>query len=161
METYFLQDILTFRVVCARINRPSIPPAHLHWPDCCSTIRTTIGRIRPPSTSRLYASHHTILAITISCKGQTETHNGRRGVTKRLAEPRSHRLFHTHIYIHIGMHTYTHTCTYPYIPMYICICIYTCMYVCYSCIYIYMSIAETQPAHPIGTQLGCQPLYPL
>ena len=65
-----LQDILSFRVVCARINRPFIPSAHLNWPDCCSTTCTTIGHIRPPSTSLLYALHHTILVITISCKGQ-------------------------------------------------------------------------------------------
>jgi len=43
-----LQDILLLRVVCARINRPIIPPAHLHCPHCCNAIAQLLGNIRPP-----------------------------------------------------------------------------------------------------------------
>ena len=70
--TWPLQDILVLRVVCARINCPFILPARLHCPHCCNTIARLLGNIRPPpSNSFLYATHHTILVITISCKGHS------------------------------------------------------------------------------------------
>jgi len=66
-----LQVILLLRVLCARINRPSIPPANLHCAHCCNTIARLLGNIPPPpSTSLVCAIHHTILAITISCEAK-------------------------------------------------------------------------------------------
>jgi len=71
LEHWPLQDIVVFLVVCTRINRPFVLPARLHCPHCCNTIARLLGHIRPspPSTSLLYGIHHTILVITISCKG--------------------------------------------------------------------------------------------
>jgi len=43
-----LQDVLLLLVVCARINRPFILPAHLHCPHCRNTIARLLGNIRPP-----------------------------------------------------------------------------------------------------------------
>jgi len=59
------------RIVCARIHRPFIlrPPCIAH--TVAIRIARLLGNIRPPSTSLLYAIHHTILVITISCTGQT------------------------------------------------------------------------------------------
>jgi len=49
VDMIFLQDILLLRVVCARINRLFIPPAHPHCPQhCCNTIAQLLGDIRPP-----------------------------------------------------------------------------------------------------------------
>jgi len=48
-----LQDILLLRVVCARINRPFIPRAHLYCPQCCQYCCTTIGRYKTPLRSPL------------------------------------------------------------------------------------------------------------
>jgi len=43
-------------------------PQSLHY---CNTIARLLSNIRPPPpTYRVYAIHHTILAMTISCKGQ-------------------------------------------------------------------------------------------
>jgi len=62
--------ILLFGVVRARIKPPFISLAPLHCPHCCNTIaRLLLGIRPPPSTSIVYAIHHTILVITISCKG--------------------------------------------------------------------------------------------
>jgi len=75
-----LQDIVSLRVVCARINRPFISTAYLHCPHSCNTIARLLQNIRPPlppSTSLVYAIQHTILAIRISCKGQA-LHSARR-----------------------------------------------------------------------------------
>jgi len=43
-----LQEVLLLAVVCARINRPFIPPAHLHCTHCCDTIARLLGKKRPP-----------------------------------------------------------------------------------------------------------------
>ena len=64
-NTFFL-----LRVVRARINRPFFRTAHLHCPHWCNTIARRLGKIRPPTTCLVYAIHHTILAMTISCTGQ-------------------------------------------------------------------------------------------
>jgi len=46
-------------------------PAHLHCPHDCNTIAKRLRRTRPPALTRLlYAIHHTILVMAISCKGQ-------------------------------------------------------------------------------------------
>jgi len=66
-----LQDIILRLVVCARINRSFIIPARLHCPHCFKYYCTTIGQhTTPPPTLLVYDMHHTILVITISCKGQ-------------------------------------------------------------------------------------------
>ena len=62
-----LQDIVLLLVVCARVNHHYILPARLHCSHFCNTNDS-------PSTSLWYAIHHTILVITISCKGQPLTH---------------------------------------------------------------------------------------
>ena len=48
LEIFLYKTIFYFRVVCARINRPFIPQAHLHCPHCCNTIARLLGNIRPP-----------------------------------------------------------------------------------------------------------------
>jgi len=68
-----LQDISLLWVVSARVNRPFIPHAHLYCLHCCNTTARLLGIIRTPtplSTSLVYAIHHTILVIAISCEGQ-------------------------------------------------------------------------------------------
>ena len=67
-----LQDIRLLLVVCARINRPFICSARLHCPHCCNAIARLLDNKQPPSTSLLYATHRTILVITISCKGEVQ-----------------------------------------------------------------------------------------
>jgi len=66
-----LQDIIVLLVVCARSNRPFTPPARLHCPHCFNINARLLGNIPPPPpTPVVYDIHHTILVITISCKGQ-------------------------------------------------------------------------------------------
>ena len=65
-----LQDIVLLLIVCARVSsfHSSSAPAS---PTLLQYYCTAIGQnTTPPSTSLWYAIHHTILAITISCKGQ-------------------------------------------------------------------------------------------
>jgi len=66
--------LLLLRGFCARINHPFILRYHLHCPPWCNTIARLLASIRPPPTYRAYALHHTILVITISCKGQGGRH---------------------------------------------------------------------------------------
>jgi len=69
-----LYKILFYVVICARINRPFILAARLHCPHCCNTIARLLRNIRRlPTTSSLYATHHTIVAMAISCIGQLST----------------------------------------------------------------------------------------
>jgi len=67
-----LQDIRLLRGCCARINHPftppSRPPALPHPGAILCTIIGPYTTLLP--TSRLYTIHHTILVITISCRGQ-------------------------------------------------------------------------------------------
>jgi len=82
-----LQDICSLQSFCARANNPFLAPPHLHCPPWCNRIMnyTTIGQYTiPPPISRLYAIHHTIMEITILCKGQLvgfggPTHTARSG----------------------------------------------------------------------------------
>ena len=49
----------------------SSTPAHLHCPTLVQYYCTIIGQYTtPPPNSRLYAIHHAILVIKITCKGQ-------------------------------------------------------------------------------------------
>jgi len=66
-----LQDILSLRGFCARINPPCIAPPSLALLtplqyDCTDIAQNTTL----PPTPLLYDIHYTILAIAISCKGQ-------------------------------------------------------------------------------------------
>jgi len=66
-----LQDNRLFRGCRECSNHPFIPPRPPALPTLVQYYCTTIGQYTtPPPTSRLYAIHHTILVITISCKGQ-------------------------------------------------------------------------------------------
>ena len=75
--------ILAFTRYCftsrlLRMNQSSVhcplPPA---LPARLQYFHTSIAQYTtPPTTSRLYAIHHTILVITISCKGQIVLHQG-------------------------------------------------------------------------------------
>ena len=66
-----LQDILSLRGLCARINHLFIAPARLHCPHACNTCALILRNLRPPPpTPLLTAIHHTILQIAVSCKGQ-------------------------------------------------------------------------------------------
>jgi len=65
------QDILFLRCGCTRINHLFIPPRPLAVPALVQYYCTTIGQYTTPSPdSRLYAMHHIILVITISCKAK-------------------------------------------------------------------------------------------
>ena len=64
-----IQDIRSLVFVCARINHPFINSAHSRYPHYCITIARLLRHIHPPSTLPLYATHHRILVMTISCKG--------------------------------------------------------------------------------------------
>jgi len=66
-----LQDIVLLRGFCARINHPFIATFHLHCPHYCNTIAPLLRNIRRPPDPLVYAIHHTILVMAISCKGQT------------------------------------------------------------------------------------------
>jgi len=66
-----LQDIFFLRGCYAQINHLFIPTAHLHCPPWCNTIAQLLDCLRLPiRTPVSYAMHHTILVMTISCKGQ-------------------------------------------------------------------------------------------
>jgi len=61
---YFKSFVL--KPIVLSFFRPTCIAAH-----CSIPFERLLGYIRPPPTSFLYAIHHNILAITISCKGQT------------------------------------------------------------------------------------------
>jgi len=49
----------------------SLPPSHLQSLPYCNTIARPLRNIRPtPATLLLYAIHHTLLVMAISCEGQ-------------------------------------------------------------------------------------------
>jgi len=66
-----LQGIFLLRGFCARITHPFIaPPTCIAHPGAILLHHYWAQYTTPPPTSRVYAIHHTILLITISCKGQ-------------------------------------------------------------------------------------------
>jgi len=70
--TWPLQEIRSRRGCCARINHHFIPPRPPALPTLLQYYCTFIGQYKTPlPTSCLYAIHHTVLVITISCEGQT------------------------------------------------------------------------------------------
>jgi len=74
LTTWPLQDILSLRGCCAQINNPVTPPRRPALPTLVQYYCTIIGQCTTPlPTSRLYAIHHTILVIPISCEGQLTT----------------------------------------------------------------------------------------
>jgi len=80
---WHLQDIILLLVVCTRINRPCILAARLHCLHCCNTIARLWAIYDRPLNVLLYAIHHTILVITISCKGQAAVHDS---ITRRSSK---------------------------------------------------------------------------
>jgi len=81
-----LQDIRLLRGCCARINHPLIPSTPPALTTMVQYYCAIIGQdtILLP-TSRLYALQHTILVITISCKGQPATQRGVSCLSSRFA----------------------------------------------------------------------------
>jgi len=74
-----LQDIRLLRGCCARINHPFTPPRPPALPTLVQYSCTIIGQYTTPlPTSRLYAIHHAILVIAISCEGQPLPHHSSR-----------------------------------------------------------------------------------
>jgi len=69
-QTAFTRYSFTSRLLCKK--QPSVHPAHLPaFPTLVQYYCTIIRQYTTPlPTSRVYALHHTILVITISCKGQ-------------------------------------------------------------------------------------------
>ena len=65
-----LQDIRSLRVVCARSNVLSLPPPTCIAHNVAIRLHDYWAIYDLPSTSPLYAIHHKILLITISCEGQ-------------------------------------------------------------------------------------------
>jgi len=148
LPTWPLQDVVFLRDCCARINHPFIPRAHLHCPPWCNVSARLLGSVRLPlQTLVLYAMHHTILVITILCKGQLPTARCPKRCSLYVythisvsisGQPLTQYAYYTHtIYIHIYIHLSIYIC------MYICTCIhiyiYTYTYVCIS-IYIYIHL---------------------
>jgi len=110
----FAKYLSTSRLLCT--NQPSFqfprPPA-LPTPvqyDC-----TIIGQYKtPPTTSRLYAIHHTVLVIPRSCKAKWA------GAT--VWEMPYIVCIGEYIYIYIYMYIYIHIYIYIYIYMSVCVC---------------------------------------
>ena len=71
----FTKDCCLLSSVCARANLPFLAPPHLHCPHFCNTIARLLRNTRPPppSTTVLYAIHHTKLVLAVACKGQSMT----------------------------------------------------------------------------------------
>jgi len=96
------------------INLPS-PPAKSTLLQCYyTTIAQYTPAHRPP---HVYAIHHTILVMAISCKGQRFS---RKLSMYTLIYIYMHICIHTHTYIY----TYTYTCIYMYaqrLPRYSCL----------------------------------------
>jgi len=107
------------------------PPA---LPTLLQYYCTAIGQYTtPPSTSLLYAIHHTILVITISCKGQATAPIAFARVRRKCSPFRRSGLCTgrlTGIYIHIPAYIYIYniyTCMYIYIYIHMCVCVYICV----------------------------------
>jgi len=79
----FYKIFVYFRLLCT--NQPTFhSPRPPTLPTMVQYYCTTIGQYTSPlPTSRLYAIHHTLLVITISCKGQVYI-----CATTRLSMPR-------------------------------------------------------------------------
>jgi len=60
---------ITSRLLCT--NQPSFHHrANLHCPPWCNTIARLLGSIHPRPRPPVFMPHHTLLVITISCKGR-------------------------------------------------------------------------------------------
>jgi len=64
-----IQEILSLVCVCARINHPFITPPISVAHTTALLLHDFFAIYDPPQTLPLYAIHHTILVMTISCKG--------------------------------------------------------------------------------------------
>jgi len=64
-----IQDMLLLVFVCARINQPFITPPKLLQYYCATFVRDFCAIYDLPPTLPVDAIHHTILIMTISCKG--------------------------------------------------------------------------------------------
>ena len=78
-----------------------------------------------PPTHLLYAIHHTVLPMAISCKGQVRDGSGR--VRDWRGNKRTRLYLSIYIYISVCIHIYRVD---PSICIHINICIYTLVYVC-------------------------------
>jgi len=80
----FTRYLLTFN---AFVNEPTIislsPPARKAH-TVAIVLRDYCARYTPPPTLRVYAIHHTILVIAISCEGQTICHTASISTPHRL-----------------------------------------------------------------------------
>jgi len=66
-----LQDIVLLRSFCARVNHSFLAPSPA-LPALLQCYCTSIAQYTtPPPTPHVYAMHNTILAMAISCKGQS------------------------------------------------------------------------------------------
>jgi len=148
----FTRYCFTSRLMCT--NQPSLHPPtptciahpgaqlmHEHWEVYDS-----------PSISLVYAIHHTLLVITISCKGQPNTRLTRTletsisltssGSTNSTGSALEHPHAHAHTRTHA--HTSTHAGLglesseiYTYVYIYVCVCVYIYISLSLS-IYIYI-----------------------
>jgi len=91
----FTRYSFTSRLLCT--NQLSFhAPRSAALPTLVQYYCTMIGRYKTPlPTSRLYTIHHTILAITISCKGQLSGPLSVRVCSSALCRNRSHTRQHT------------------------------------------------------------------
>ena len=66
-----LQNIIvSLQSFIVGVNHPFIAPPHLQSLPYSNSIARPSCNIRPPTDPLLYAIHHTVLAMAISCKGQ-------------------------------------------------------------------------------------------
>ena len=60
----------TLKLYCGSQSSFHCPPPLLQSLSYCNTIARPMRNMQPPTAPLLYAIHHTILAIAISCKGR-------------------------------------------------------------------------------------------
>jgi len=69
-----VQDIVSLQSFSVRVHHPVIALLHLQSPPDCNTIvrplRNIYGHL--PTPPPVYAIHHIILVMAISCKGQDQ-----------------------------------------------------------------------------------------
>jgi len=73
----FTRYCFTLRLTCTNQSSFYSPP-HPHCPHYCTTSTRLLRNTRPPFDPLVYAIHHTMLVMAISCKGQAGLCSARR-----------------------------------------------------------------------------------
>jgi len=106
----FTRYCFTPRPMCTN-QSSSIAPPHPHCPHYCTTMHDYCAIYDPPPTPLLYAIHHTILVMAISCESQI-THRSYSSTTSALrplaAAASAYMYIYIYTQIHIHIQTYIH-----------------------------------------------------